>query len=317
MPEKNSMKLLITGGAGFIGSAVIRHIITHTNDEVVNLDKLTYAGRREHLDGLDLELVVGDVCDQDLVEKLVDGTGAIIHAAAESHVTRSLDDPRTFIQTNVEGTRIVLEAAARAAVPHTVHISTDEVFGSCPPDHPPFGPRDRLAPGNPYAATKAAAEAFVHATAHAFGYRATVVRSTNNYGPRQHTEKAVPSWIAAALGQGPLVIHGDGSPVRDWLHVSDFAAGLVTVLQRGKPGSTYHFSGGNPRQNRQVAEQVLDLCSRPPSALQPGPDRPGQDMRYALDDRDTRTKLGWTPRVDFRDGLAETVRWYRERPPSE
>lgn len=304
--------VLLTGGAGFIGSQLARQLVA-AGHQVVVLDKLTYAGRREHLDGVDVQLVVGDICDAPLVDSLVAGVDAVIHAAAESHVTRSLDDANAFIQTNVEGTRVVLEAAARADVPHTIHVSTDEVFGSCPDDHPPFQPRDRLAPGNPYAATKAAAEAFVHATRHTFGYAATVVRSTNNYGPRQHPEKAIPYWIGAALGTGPLAIHGDGSPVRDWVHVSDFAAGLLAVLDRGTPGSTYHFAGGNPRQNRQVAERILALCERPAAALQPGPDRPGQDHRYALDDSATRTALDWAPRIPFEDGLAATVAWYREQ----
>ncbi len=304
-------RVLLTGGAGFIGSEVARQLVA-AGHRVVVLDKLTYAGRRAHLDGVDVELVVGDVCDSALVRELCEGQDAVIHAAAESHVTRSLDDARVFIQTNVEGTRVVLEAAAVAGVPHAVHVSTDEVFGSCPGDHAPFEPLDRLAPGNPYAATKAAAEAFVHATRHTFGYAATIVRSTNNYGPRQHEEKAIPSWIGAALGAGPLQIHGDGSPIRDWVHVADFAAGLVSVLDRGEPGGIYHFSGGSPFQNREVAERILDLCGRPREALQPGPDRPGQDMRYALDDSATRARLGWRPKVAFDQGLAATIAWYRE-----
>ncbi len=304
--------VLLTGGAGFIGSAVARALVA-SGRRVVVLDKLTYAGRREHLDGVPVDLVVGDVCDAELVARLVGGAAGVVHAAAESHVTRSLDDPSAFIRTNVEGTRVVLEAAARAEVPQTVHLSTDEVFGSCPPDHAPFVPSQPLAPGNPYAATKAAAEAFVHATTHTFGYRATVVRSTNNYGPRQHAEKAIPCWIEAALGEGPLPIHGDGSPVRDWLHVDDFAEGLVAVLERGAPGAVHHFSGGNALRNREVAVRILELCGRPPTDLAPGPDRPGQDQRYALDDAATRERLGWAPRVDFEAGLARTVAWYRER----
>ncbi len=305
------MRVLLTGGAGFIGSEVARQLIS-AGHQVVVLDKLTYAGKQEHLEGLDLELVIGDVCDQSLVRELVEGTEAVIHAAAESHVTRSLDEAQVFIQTNVEGTRVVLEAAAAAGVKHAIHVSTDEVFGSCPEGHAPFQPQDRLAPGNPYAATKAAAEAFVHATRQTFDYAATIVRSTNNYGPRQHREKAIPYWIGAALGLGPLTIHGDGSPIRDWVHVSDFAAGLLAVLDRGTPGSVYHFSGGNPRQNRQVAEHILDLSDRPRSALEPVPDRPGQDMRYALDDASTRRELGWRPQIPFEEGLKMTIAWYRE-----
>ncbi len=305
-----SDRILLTGGAGFIGSALARALVA-SGREVVVLDKLTYAGERAHLEGVPIELVVGDVCDAALVAELVDGVAAIIHAAAESHVSRSLVEVAPFILTNVEGTRVVLEAAARAGVPHTVHLSTDEVFGSCPPGRPPFSPAAPLAPGNPYAATKAAAEAFVHATAHTFGYRATLVRSTNNYGPRQHAEKAIPCWIEAALGDGPLPIHGDGSPVRDWLHVDDFAEGLLAVLDRGTPGDVHHFSGGNGLRNRDVALRVLALCGRPDTNLSPGPDRPGQDLRYALDDSATREALGWMPRVDFAEGLAATVEWYR------
>jgi dTDP-glucose 4,6-dehydratase len=306
------VKVLLTGGAGFIGSELARQLVA-AGHELVILDKLTYAGKREHLAGVDAEFVLGDVCDQPLVERLVKNSEAVIHAAAESHVTRSLDDAGTFIRTNVEGTRIVLEAAARADIQHMVHVSTDEVFGSCPPDHPPFKRFDRLAPGNPYAATKAAAEAFVHAVAHTFGFRATLVRSTNNYGPRQHPEKAIPYWIGAALGQGPLEIHGDGSPTRDWLHVSDFATGMVAILARGEPGSVYHFAGGNALQNFQVAERILALCGREQTALAHGPDRPGQDQRYALDDTETRAALGWSPRHTFEEGLLKTIEWYRAR----
>ncbi|MCB9760898.1 MAG: NAD-dependent epimerase/dehydratase family protein [Alphaproteobacteria bacterium] len=304
-------RVLLTGGAGFIGSSVARALLADGWDVVV-LDKLTYAGRRAHLDGLPLELVVGDVCDAPLVERLTRGCAAVIHAAAESHVARSLDDPAPFLRTNIEGTRVVLEAAAAAGVPHAVHLSTDEVFGSAP-GALAFDVDHALRPGNFYAASKAAAEMMVHAVAHTRGYRATVVRCTNNYGPRQHDEKAIPLWIAAARRGADLPIHGTGEAIRDWLHVDDFAAGLLAILRRGAPGDVHHFTGGNSLANRQVAERIAQLCGG--GRLVHVADRPGQDMRYALQDDATREALGWAPRVPFDQGLAETVAWYRDRDP--
>ena len=223
-----SPKLLLTGGAGFIGSALARTLLREGWSLTV-LDKLTYAGKREHLEGLDLELVVGDVCDAALVRSLMAGKDAVVHAAAESHVARALLDPSLFVRTNVDGTRVVLEEAALAGVAHTVHISTDEVFGSAPEGRA-FAPDDARRPGNFYAASNAGAEAMVHAVAHTRGDRASIVRCTNNYGPRQHPEKAIPCWARAALRGEPVPIHGRGEAVRDWLHVDDFAAGI-----RGTP----------------------------------------------------------------------------------
>lgn len=298
-------KLLLTGGAGFIGSALARALVRE-GWAVTVLDKLTYAGRREHLDGVDARLVVGDVCDAALVRALLTDADAVVHAAAESHVARALEDPALFVHTNVEGTRVVIDEAARAGVAHAVHISTDEVFGSAPPQRA-FGPEDPLRPGNFYAASKAGAEAMVHAVAHTRGYRASIVRCTNNYGPRQHEEKAIPCWARAALRGEPVPIHGQGEAVRDWLHVDDFAAGVCRILRVGSPGGVYHFSGGNSLPNRAVAEQVLALCGG--GRLHFLPDRPGQDARYALDDRATRAALGWSPAVAFPQGLADTVRW--------
>jgi dTDP-glucose 4,6-dehydratase len=301
-------RVLLTGGAGFIGSAVARTLLA-SGREVVVLDLLTYAGNRDNLDGLDVEFVQGDVCDEALVRTLVQDVDAVVHAAAESHVARSLTDPAPFLRTNIEGTRVVLEAAAAARVPHTVHVSTDEVFGQAE-HHEIFAPTDTLRPGNVYAASKAAAEAFVHAVAHTRGYRATVVRCTNNYGPRQHSEKAIPGWIRRALAGGPLPIHGRGEAIRDWLHVEDFAAGLLAVLERGTPGDVHHFSGRTPKTNREVAERILGLCGGGPLDFQE--DRPGQDKRYALDDRRTRRVLEWAPKLSFDEGLTRLVERHRE-----
>ena len=300
---------LLTGGAGFIGSATARALV-QAGWQVVVLDKLTYAGRREHLEGVAVDLVVGDICDEDLVRQLVSGADAVVHAAAESHVGRALLDPTAFLKTNIGGTRIVLEQSAKAGVPHVVHLSTDEVFGSAP-EGTSFATDAPLRPGNAYAASKAAAEAFVHATAHTLGSRATIVRCTNNYGPRQHNEKAIPGWIRAALDGDPLLIHGDGLAIRDWLHVEDFAAGLVSVLAKGTPGEIYHFSGHNPLTNRWVAQQIAYLCGG--AVLSHVADRPGQDARYALDDACTRETLDWEPILPFAAGLKQTLEWIASR----
>ena len=301
--------VLLTGGAGFIGSATARALLA-AGWRVTVLDALTYAGRREHLAGLDLRLEVGDVCDPARVGALARGVDAILHAAAESHVGRSLVDPAPFIRTNIEGTRVVLEAAADAGVAHTVHVSTDEIFGAAPPGVA-FQPSAPPRPGNPYAATKVAAEAFVDAVAHTRGYRATVVRATNCYGPRQHKEKAIPCWMRAAAAGRPVPIHGRGEAVRDWLYVEDFARGLVATLERGAPGAIHHFAGGNALPNRALAERVLQLAGG--GALALGPDRPGQDARYALDDSATRAALDWRPQVSLDDGLASTWAGYRSQ----
>lgn len=300
-------RVLLTGGAGFIGSSVARALLDSGHDVVV-LDLLTYAGRRENLDGLDLDFIHGDVCDYDRVRSAMTGCDAVVHAAAESHVARSLVDPNAFLRTNIDGTRVVLQAAIDAAIPHLVHVSTDEVFGQSEEDEI-FETDAALRPGNVYAASKASAEAFVHAAAHTHGYRATIVRCTNNYGPRQHSEKAIPGWIQCALAGNPLPIHGRGEAVRDWLHVEDFAAGLIAVLKRGNPGDVHHFSGRTPKTNREVAERILGLCGGGPLQFQE--DRPGQDKRYAINDRRTRRELNWKPVIPFDDGLRRLVQRHR------
>lgn len=300
-------RLLLTGGAGFMGSQLAR-TLSEDGWEVVILDKLTYAGRREHLLGVPARLIVGDVCDPDAVAEALDGVHAVVHAAAESHVARSFDDPGGFIRTNVEGTRVLLDAAHRAGVSRFLYISTDEVFGSAA-SGVSFKAGDPLAPGNPYAASKAGAEAFVHAWRHTARYPAAIARCTNNYGPRQHPEKAIPWWTLAALDGGPVPIHGQGLSVRDWLHVSDFAAGIAAALRHWRPAATWHFAGRQPVENRVMASRVAALCGGAP--LSSMPERSGQDARYDLDDSATRAELGWAPRVSLDEGLTETVAWYR------
>lgn len=306
-------RVVVTGGAGFIGSAVVRALAAAGWDVVV-LDRLTYAGRREHLDGVPCELVVGDVCDHVAVGRALQGADAVLHLAAESHVTRSLAGPEDFLHTNITGTRVMLEAALGLGVARFIHMSTDEVFGAAPPGVS-FGVDAPMRPGNPYAASKVGAEALVHAWRHSFGYPAAIVRCTNNYGPRQHPEKAVPSWALAALDGGPVPVHGMGAAVRDWLHVEDLARGLVAALDGWRPGATWHFAGQQPLLNREMASRVLRgvarSLDRPPAQIEFGEERQGQDHRYSLDDAATRAELGWAPQVALDDGLDQVVAWYQ------
>jgi dTDP-glucose 4,6-dehydratase len=300
---------LITGGAGFIGSAVVR-ALRKAGWAVVVLDKLSYAGDRAHLDGTGAKLIVGDVCDSQVVAEAVRGVDAVVHMAAESHVARSLHSPELFLRTNVLGTRVVLDAAHKAGVPRFVHMSTDEVFGAAPPGVA-FDTDAPHRPGNTYAASKSGAEALVHAWRHTHDYPACIVRCTNNFGPRQHTEKAIPNWIEAALKGGPIPVHGAGTARRDWLYVDDMARGIERVLDRWHPDAVWHFAGRQEYSNREMAKQVGALLGV--DTLCFGPERQGQDSRYALDDTATRERLGWAPITGVSDGLRATVAWVRQR----
>lgn len=302
--------MLLTGGAGFIGSAFARAFLAR-GWRLVVLDRLSYAGRRENLAGLDLELVVGDICDRDLVVNLMGRVDVVVHAAAESHVERSLIDPEPFLRTNVRGTLTLMEAACEAAVPRFYHVSTDEVFGEAVGGLS-FGTSDRLCPGNFYAATKASAEAFVHYMRHTRGYPVSIVRCTNNYGPRQHPEKAIPRWILSALMGRPLFLHGRGLAERNWIHVDDFASGMSALVQAGTVGGEHHFRGEASLPNHEVVERIAALTGTS-SPIVPIEDRPGQDSRYDIDDRTSRETLAWRPLVPFEQGLAETIDWYREQ----
>jgi dTDP-glucose 4,6-dehydratase len=291
-------KLLLTGGAGFMGSAVARALAVE-GWEVVVLDALTYAGDARHLEGVEARLVVGDVCDEALVSGLVAGVEAVVHMAAETHVERSLSSAAPFVRSNVEGTRVVLDACARAGRA-LVHVSTDEVFGTAPPGAA-FAEDAPLRPRNPYAATKAAAEMLLGAARESAGFRARLVRCVNNFGPRQHEEKAIPGWLARARRGEPLPLHGRGEAIRDWLHVEDFAAAMVRILAYEGPREVFHLAGRQERTNRDVAALLAQRFAVP---LVEVPDRPGQDARYALDDAGTRRDLGWQPAIPLEDGLA-------------
>ncbi|TVR94810.1 MAG: dTDP-glucose 4,6-dehydratase [Wenzhouxiangellaceae bacterium] len=321
--------LLVTGGAGFIGSNFIRQIVSDTDWRVINLDLLTYAGNRESVDDLDPQrhlLVHGDIADQNLVPKLLaeHRPDAIVHFAAESHVDRSIDDPGAFIRTNVNGTHNLLAAALdywRAAGEHDgfrfLHVSTDEVYGTLAADEPPFNERHRYAPNSPYAASKAASDHLVRAWHRTYGLPTLITNCSNNYGPYQFPEKLIPLILINALAGERLPVYGDGQQRRDWLFVGDHCRAIRAALERGRPGRVYNVGGDAEMCNLDVVRLLCDLLdAREPvdrprqSLIEFVEDRPGHDRRYAIDARRIRDELGWQPEVDFAGGLAATVDWY-------
>ncbi|MFN3484532.1 MAG: dTDP-glucose 4,6-dehydratase [Planctomycetota bacterium] len=311
------MRLLVTGGCGFIGSNFIRFVLAERPDvRVVNLDALTYAAHPGNLEGVDRDpryrFVHGSIVDEDRVDRLMgEGVDAVVHFAAESHVDRSLYGPVEFVRTNVQGTLTLLETARRHGVGRFVQVSTDEVYGSLPAQGR-FTEETPLHPNNPYAATKAAADLMAGAYAHTFGLPVVVTRSSNNYGPRQHPEKLIPLCIANAMEDRELPVYGDGLQVRDWLYVEDHCRGILAALERGRPGEVYNFGGGDERTNLEVVRAILRRVGKPDSLIRLVQDRPGHDRRYAIDFSKARRELGWSPQVPFEEGLARTVAWYRE-----
>lgn len=312
------MKLFVTGGAGFIGSAFVRLVLDEVPGcTVVNFDALTYAGNPDNLAGLDParhRLVRGDVADRTAVLAALDeGTDAVVNFAAESHVDRSITSADEFIRTNVLGTQVLLDAARHRNVRRFVQISTDEVMGSLPEDEAAFFTEaSPFEPNSPYAASKAAAEHLVRAARHTFGLEAVVTRCGNNYGPRQFPEKLVPLIIANALRDEPIPVYGDGRNVRDWIFVDDHCRAILSVLQRGQPGEPYHIGARTPLRNLDVVESILKALDRPLSLIRFVKDRPGHDRRYALDPTRIEAELGWRPVETWQSGLEKTVRWYRD-----
>jgi dTDP-glucose 4,6-dehydratase len=307
---------LVTGGAGFIGSAFVRgHLRAYPEDTVVVLDKLTYAGNLANLAPVAndpqyaarYQFVHGDIGDAALVGSLMPGVQVVVNFAAETHVDRSILDPGGFIETDVRGTWVLLEAARRAGVDRFVQISTDEVYGEVPEGA--SREDDPLLPRSPYAASKAGGELMVRAYHVTYGLPTLITRASNNFGPYQYPEKFLPVLITRALDDQPIPLYGDGRQRRDWLYVDDHCAALELVIERGEPGNAYNIGGGNERENRVLAEQVLDLLGKPHSLIQPVVDRPGHDRRYAVDTTKLRA-LGWAPREGFDATLAATVRWY-------
>src|SRR5512135_1182506 len=312
------MNVLLTGGCGFIGSNLVRLLLAERPDwRIVNLDKLTYAGNAENLADLAdhprYRFVRGDICNGELVADLLrtEKIDAVMHLAAESHVDRSILTPSIFIETNVRGTQVLLEAAREFGVKRFLHVSTDEVYGSLGPTGL-FTEKTPLDPSSPYSASKASSDLLALAYAHTFGLHVVVTRCSNNYGPYQFPEKLIPLMIANALEDRPLPVYGDGMNVRDWIHVEDHARGLVMALEQGKPGQVYNFGASSERHNIDIVRQVLRLLGKPESLIQYVKDRPGHDRRYAIDSAKVRRELGWAPRHRFEEALGATVTWYQE-----
>ncbi|GAB1338460.1 dTDP-glucose 4,6-dehydratase [Streptomyces sp. E-15] len=313
------MRLLVTGGAGFIGSHFTRTLIEggypgHETSRVTVLDKLTYAGNRDNLPAAHprLEFVRGDICDAELLARVLPGHDAVVHFAAESHVDRSVAEASAFVRTNVLGTQTLLDAALAAGTERFVHVSTDEVYGSIAEGT--WTEDSPLLPNSPYAASKASSDLIVRAYHRTHGLNASITRCSNNYGPHQHPEKLIPLFVTNLLEGLPVPLYGDGRNVREWLHVDDHCRAVALVLDRGRAGGVYNVGGGDERTNRAVTERLLDLCGADWSRVRHVPDRKGHDLRYALDDGRIREELGYAPRVPFEQGLADVVAWYRDNP---
>jgi dTDP-glucose 4,6-dehydratase len=306
------MRLLVAGGAGFIGSNYVRlRLERHPEDSVRVLDKLTYAGRRENLEGLPaqrLEFVEGDITDRKAARAAVEGCDAVVNFAAESHVDRSIESPGEFINTDVYGTYVLLDATREAGVRH-LQVSTDEVYGDL--DRGSATEASPLEPSSPYAASKAGGDLLVTAFARTYGAEALVIRASNNYGPRQHPEKLIPLCILNALAGDRLPVYGDGMQVRNWLYVEDCCSAIDAVLARGEPAGVYNVGGPDELPNMEVVRRILELTGRDESLIEHVTDRPGHDRRYSLSCAKL-TALGWKAEVRFAEGLERTVEWYRE-----
>lgn len=313
------MRLLVTGGAGFIGSAFVRMAVGQSGAEVLNLDKLTYAGNLENLLAVEgnprHRFVHGDICDAALVSSLVTGyrPDAIVHLAAESHVDRSILSPAPVFETNLRGTFTLLEAARIHGVGRFLHVSTDEVYGSIPP---PAEADESfpLRPSSPYSAAKAGSDLLAISYFVTYGLPVVVTRASNNYGPFQFPEKLIPLMISNAIAGQPLPIYGDGLQERDWLYVDDHCRALAAVLESGRAGEIYNIGGNCALPNLEVVRRILAATGRPDSLIQPVKDRPGHDRRYALSNAKLTRETGWTPQVPFDQGLEQTIRWYHDNP---
>jgi len=314
------MNILVTGGAGFIGSGFVRMLAAETDWRIVNLDKLTYAGNLENLVGIPesprYRFVHGDICDEALVLDLVgeEKPDAIVHFAAESHVDRSILSPEPVIRTNLNGTFVLLEAARRWRTPRFVHVSTDEVYGSL------AAPREAtedfpLNPSSPYSAAKAGSDLLARSYFVTFKLPVLITRASNNYGPYQFPEKLIPLMITNAMEDKPLPVYGDGLQVRDWLHVEDHCRGILAVLREGREGEIYNIGGSRSLPNLEVVRRVLELTAKPDTLIQYVTDRPGHDRRYALSSEKIMRETAWRPRIDFETGLARTIEWYGANTP--
>jgi dTDP-glucose 4,6-dehydratase len=308
--------ILVTGGAGFIGSNFVHYVLNNTDYSVTVLDKLTYAGNRASLDGLPEDrftFVQGDIADASVVDPLVEAADAVVHYAAESHNDNSLNDPAPFLTTNVIGTYTLIEAARRTGT-RFHHISTDEVYGDLELDDPArFTEETAYNPSSPYSSTKAASDLLVRAWVRSFGLQATISNCSNNYGPYQHVEKFIPRQITNVLTGTTPKLYGDGLNVRDWIHAEDHSSAVLAILERGEIGETYLIGADGERNNKEVVELILEQLGKPRDAYQHVVDRAGHDRRYAIDSSKLRAELGWLPAFsDFEKGLEATIAWYSE-----
>ena len=312
------MRVLVTGGLGFIGSNFVRLVLSERADwRVTNLDAVTYAGNPANLEDVAddprYRFVKGDITDRAAVERLVaDGFDAVVNFAAESHVDRSILSAEPFFRANVQGTLVLLETARAAKVPRFVQVSTDEVYGSLGPGDPAFTERTPLDPTSPYSASKAAADHLALAFARTHGMDVGVTRCSNNYGPFQFPEKLIPLMITNALEGQPLPVYGDGRQVRDWIHVEDHCRGVLAALEQGARGEVYNFGGNAERENLVIVRQIVKSLGAAESLIRHVTDRPAHDRRYAMNASRAAAELGWTPRWTFEQGLAATIAWYRE-----
>jgi len=311
------MKILVTGGAGFIGSNFVHYIYQNRPDwEIVVLDVLTYAGNKENIAGLDesrVRLVVGNICDENLVDALTNEVDAVVHFAAESHNDNSLSSPRPFLDSNIIGTFTLIEAA-RKHNKRFHHISTDEVYGDLELDDPAkFTDKTPYNPSSPYSSTKAGSDLLVRAWVRSFGLQATISNCSNNYGPYQHVEKFIPRQVTEILEGRKPKLYGKGENVRDWIHTEDHSSAVLTILEKGKIGETYLIGADGERNNKQVVELILKDMGKNPSDYDHVIDRPGHDLRYAIDASKLKNNLGWQPKfTDFEAGLKNTIGWYKQ-----
>ena len=310
------MKLLVTGGAGFIGSNFIHYWLKkYPEDKIINLDLLTYAGNLENLKDIEnnpnYKFVYGNICDEKLVNKLAKKIDAIVHFAAESHVDRSIISSVAFVKTNVEGTRVLLDAAKNNGGIRFHLVSTDEVFGSLKPDDKPFNENSAYAPRSPYSASKAASDHLTRAYYHTHNLPITISNCSNNYGPYQFPEKLVPLFITNLIEKKKIPLYGTGENIRDWIHVDDHNSGIDAIIQKGKIGETYFLGANNELSNKAIAKKILKLMKAEEEQIKYVSDRSGHDFRYAIDSSKTKKELGWKAKIDFESGLKETAEWYK------
>jgi len=306
------VKLLVTGGAGFIGTNFVRYWVDrYPEDEIAVLDKLTYAGHLENLKGLKVDFIKGDICDRKVVARAMAGVDVVVHFAAETHVDRSIIDPDIFIKSNIIGTETLCRAAIKAKIKRFHHISTDEVFGALAlTTNGKFTEKTAYSPRSPYAVSKATSDFIVRMYHHTYGLPITITNTSNNYGPYQDPEKFIPRMITNAIDNQPLPIYGDGLYVRDWIHTYDHCTAIDLILTKGKVGETYLVGANSERNNLAVVKLILKYLGKPESLITSVKDRPGHDRRYALDSRKIKRELGWKPEHKFEYWLKRVVKWY-------